>query len=314
MNEPSTGVAASPDGADRARPPRAAPGPAVPRWARAVVVALSGVLLAGLPSARASPVPPPVPAAAPAAAAPAPVAAQRDVLTRDVFAGVVDPGLGDEPDLWLAWSLEDRAGGRRTGSANAATERTNAESSMKAWIAADRLRVDSAAGRATSPEDRRLIDRAIRASDDDAAERLYRRLGADAVLRDLGQVCGVRVATDRRGYWSYAQISAEDATRILGCVLDAAPTWRDGQVLIDALYGVQPDNRFGIPEALPPGTRVAVKNGWTAHSAEGEWNLNCVAAWDRYTLAVLTRYPIARGQDYGAGVCRDVTAALLAGT
>jgi hypothetical protein len=39
-----------------------------------------------------------------------------------------------------------------------------------------------------------------------------------------------------------------------------------------------------------------------------------VAAWDRYTLAVLTRYPIARGQDYGAGVCRDVTAALLAGT
>lgn len=286
---------------------------ALPRRARTLVVALLGVLLAGLPSAGAPfPPAPPAPAvAAPGVPAPPP-APQRDVLARDVFAGGFDPGRAGEPDLWMAWSLEDRTAARRAGSANAATERTNAESSMKAWIAADRLWVDSAAGRATSPGDRALIGRAIRASDDAAAEQLYRRLGADAVLRDLDEVCGVRVTTTRRGYWSYAQITAEDATRVLDCVLDRAPTWRDGRVLLDALHGVEESNRFGIPEVLPAGTAVAVKNGWTAHSAEGEWNLNCVASWDRYTLAVLTRYPLARGQDYGAGVCRDVTAALLA--
>ena len=218
------------------------------------------------------------------------------------------------PSLWLSWSLLDRADGRRAGSDNNAKDRTNAESSMKAWIAADRLRADSEAGRDTSAHDRALIDRAIRASDDAAAEELYRRLGADAVLRRLKQVCGVAVTPSRRGYWSYAQITAKDATDVLDCVLDKAPGYRNGKLLIDALHGVNPDGRFGIPEALPPGTEVAVKNGWTAHSAVGQWNLNCVGAWDHYTLAVLTRYPIGRGQDYGAGVCRDVTAALLAAT
>jgi (2Fe-2S) ferredoxin len=140
---------------------------------------------------------------------------------------------------------------------------------------------------------------------------LYRALGADAVIRDLKSVCQVTVATSRRGYWSYTQITAEDATRILDCVLRKAPTYTDGRVLIDALHGVDPEDRFGIPEALPSGTTVAVKNGWTAHSATGLWDLNCVASWDHYTLAVLTRYPIARGQDYGAGVCKDVTSTIL---
>ena len=54
-----------------------------------------------------------------------------------------------------------------------------------------------------------------------------------------------------------------------------------------------------------------MKNGWTAHSATGKWNVDCVASWGHYTLAVLTRYPMARKLDYGATVCRDVTATVL---
>jgi hypothetical protein len=230
----------------------------------------------------------------------------------DVFTTGLDVGHAHEAGLWLSWSLVDRTDGRRIGSANSRTERTNAESSMKAWISADRLRTDSAAGRRLSAGNRALIERAVRASDDQAAEALYRPLGADAVLRDLKTTCGVTVSTSRRGYWSYAQITAQDATNILNCVLTRAPTYTDGRVLIDALRDVDPEDRFGIPQALPAGTVVAVKNGWTAHSATGQWNLNCVASWDHYTLAVLTRYPMGRGQDYGAGVCRDVTKAFLA--
>jgi hypothetical protein len=171
--------------------------------------------------------------------------------------------------------------------------------------------VDSAAGRHVSAANRALIERAIRASDDQAAEALYRPLGADAVLRDLKTVCGVTVSTARRGYWSYAQITAQDSTNILDCVLTKAPTYTDGKLLIDALDDVDPEDRFGIAQALPAGTVVAVKNGWTAHSATGLWNLNCVASWNHYTLAVLTRYPMGRGQDYGAGVCKDVTTTIL---
>ena len=118
--------------------------------------------------------------------------------------------------------------------------------------------------------------------------------------RDLNAVCGVKVTTTKRGYWSYAQITATDATTILDCVLDKAPSYPGGDEIVTDLRSVEPGDAFGIPQALPAGTTVAVKNGWTAHSGTGKWNVNCVAAWDHYTLAVLLRYPIARKLDYGA--------------
>lgn len=229
----------------------------------------------------------------------------------DVFADGLDPAVGARPDLWLAWSLVDRSDGRRAGSANAATERTNAESSIKAWITTAYLRDAAEAGRDVSADDLNLIDRAIRASDDAAAEKLYRNLGADQVLADLEPVCGVGVRTSERNYWSYAQISAEDATRILGCVLEQAPRYPNGDRLLNSLRSVDPDGAFGIPEVLGPDVDVAVKNGWTRHEGTGTWNVNCVAAWDHYTLAVLTRFPADRDRDYGVGSCRDITAGVL---
>ena len=224
--------------------------------------------------------------------------------------GMTVPHTG-ERDLWLSWSLVDDAGHRETGSANRGSEWTNSESSMKAWITTDLVRVAGERGRALRANEESDIEAALRRSDDQAAERIYRSLGADQVLRDLRSVCGVSVSTSRRGYWAYSQITAVDATSILRCVLDRAPTYPDGGRIVTALHGVEPDNAFGIPQALPAGTDVAVKNGWTAHSATGQWNVDCVASWSDYTLAVLTRYPMARKLDYGAGVCRDVTAALL---
>jgi hypothetical protein len=229
----------------------------------------------------------------------------------DVFDVGISPGYGDDPDLWLSWSLVDRSGDRRIGSATSTTERTNAESSIKAWIAADYLREAQEDERSLSAGELALMDEAIRASDDIAAETMYRSIGRDEIFTDLDRTCGVRVATSRAFYWSYGQITADDATRILGCVLDRAPSYPHGGRLLDDLYHVDADGTFGIPEALGPSVLVAVKNGWTAHGDTGLWNVNCVAAWGHYTLAVLTRYPIGRGLDHGAGVCRDVTSAIL---
>ena len=168
-------------------------------------------------------------------------------VVRSVFdTGVATPHDHDD-GLWLSWSLADSAGDRRVGSANSSTERTNAESSMKAWITTDFLRVAGDRGRTVRASDRADIDAAIRRSDDDAAERLYRRLGADQVLRDLNSVCGVAVTTAKRGYWSYAQITATDATTILDCVLDKAPSYPGGDEIVTDLRSVEPDDAFGIP-------------------------------------------------------------------
>ena len=229
----------------------------------------------------------------------------------DVFDVGLDPGHGDDPGLWLSWSLVDRSRDRRIGSAESGTARTNAESSIKVWIAADYLRDAQEDERSLSAGELALVDRAIQASDDIAAETMYRSIGRDQIFIDLDRTCGVRVATSHAFYWSYGQITADDATRILGCVLDRAPSYPYGGRLLDDLYHVDVDGTFGIPEALGPSVLVAVKNGWTAHGETGLWNVNCVAAWGHYTLAVLTRYPIGRGLDHGAGVCREVTSAIL---
>lgn len=232
------------------------------------------------------------------------------VAAPDVFRDGVEVGREGEDGLWLSWTLTDTTDGRRTGSTNAATSRTNAESAIKAWIAADHLRVARDEGRTVTAAERALIRRAVRSSDDQAAERLYRGLGGDDVLAHLEPVCGVEVSTSRRGYWSYAQLTAVDATRILTCVLDRAPSYPGGSALVADLRNVDEGGSFGIRELLGGRAVVAEKNGWTLHSDTG-WNVNCVATWDRYALAVLTRFPAGRPESYGWGVCRDVTEDVL---
>ena len=239
-------------------------------------------------------------------------AGKADVgVAADVFtSGVTTPREADE-GLWLSWSLVDTARDRRVGSANSGTERTNSESSIKAWIAADYLRVAHTEGRTVTSGEQADIAAAVRRSDNAATQRLYHALGGDAMLRDLRAVCGVAVTTSAPGYWSLTQISAVDATRIFACVLRTAPGLPGGADLLTDLRNVDPDDAFGIKAALPPATTVSVKNGWMPHTTTGEWNVNCVAAWDDYVLAVLTRYPVDRPLSYGADVCRDVTATVV---
>jgi hypothetical protein len=238
---------------------------------------------------------------------PAPVPPAGDVFT----AGIATPRAADE-DLWVSWSLVDTLRDRRVGSANSDTARTNAESSIKAWIAADYLRVAHAEGRLVTGSERADIAAAVRRSDNAAAQRLYQALGGDEILSHLEAVCGVSVATSTPGYWSLTQVTAVDAARIFACVLRTAPSHPGGDDLLTDLRSVDPSDAFGIKSALPATTIVSIKNGWMPHSTTGLWNVNCVAGWDHYVLAVLTRYPVDRSLAYGADVCRDVTAALVA--
>lgn len=224
--------------------------------------------------------------------------------------GVVVPAA--DPAVWTAWAFHDRRTDSWSGSANSATERTDAESTIKAWIGVDVLRLRAAQGAPVTAGELALIAAAVRHSDDAAAETLYRSAGRDGVLRDLHPVCGLTVATGRPYYWSFTQVSAVEAARIMECVLAEAPRLPGGAELVTDLHSVDGDGSFGIPEALPANAPVAVKNGWTRHSTPGIWNVNCVASWDAGTLAVLTRYPQDRGREFGAAICRDVTARVLA--
>lgn len=223
--------------------------------------------------------------------------------------GSLEVSRAGEDGLELSWALLDTTTGDWTGSANADTRRTEAESTIKAWLAADTLRAAAENGRPVTVAERADIAAAVRASSDAAAERLYRRGGRAATIARLEPECGVEVSTSRRGWWSFTQLTAVDAARILACVRDRAPQWPGGAELLTDLASITPDGRSGIHAELP-GT-VVEKNGWTLHGA-GHWTVNCVLAWEDRALAVLTTYPGRRGVEYGWTVCRDVAGDVLA--
>lgn len=178
----------------------------------------------------------------------------RPDLTADI-----DLGAGN----FLAWALLDRRTGRISGSANA-HETSTTESMIKIWIVSDYLR---RLGDQEPPADRLAqASAAIRDSDDQAAESLFRAGGGTNVTRRMIKMCGLtdtRIST-RPGledWWSYTEMSPRDAVRMGECVKNgtaAGPRWTDW--VLDEMTKVrgttdesdQPyGGRWGIIDGLP---------------------------------------------------------------
>jgi len=223
----------------------------------------------------------------------------------------------DRISRWASFTLLDRRTGRAVGDGRSA-QRTNTESTVKVWLAADLLATRAAQRRPLTAYENRRLAAMIRLSDDNAAEVFWRQLGGDASIAKMIRVCRLTDTRVYRDWWSLTQTSARDLARLASCLVPGggkflspgvgAPLWR-------LLRSVDPSNAFGIQQADPlgGGRRIAVKNGWTEHGGTGMWNVNCVGVWgrgDRWALAVTLRYPLPRGLAYGADACRRVTTAL----
>jgi Beta-lactamase enzyme family len=159
----------------------------------------------------------------------------------------------------------------------------------------------------------------IRLSDDNAAEVIWRWLGADDSIEDMVEICRLQDTKVYPGWWSKTEMSSRDLARLGDCIVPGKGKFLSpsvGAPLLALMRSVDPTNAFGIQQAQPAGkgVRIAVKNGWTEHGATGQWNVNCLGIWGpggRWVLAVTLRYPIGNGLSYGADVCRRVTAALF---
>lgn len=229
-------------------------------------------------------------------------------------------GIATTVPGWASWSLLDRRTGRVLGGPRS-HERTNIESTIKVWLAAEMLRETAEDGAIRpGPSQRARTERMIRHSSDSTAENVYLRFGGDVSIRRMIEQCDLRdTELGDPGYWARVQMSSRDTVRMLDCVLLSdriLPPSVRGYLLAEMRRVDRPD-AFGIQDAHPagPGVRIAVKNGWTANSRTGLWNLNCTGVWgpdQRWVLAVMTRYDISRGQHHGERICTEVTRALFA--
>ncbi|WP_433530903.1 hypothetical protein ACQPYA_01840 [Micromonospora sp. CA-263727] len=266
-------------------------------------------------------------------AAPAPVAPPQPTLA----AGTVSVGFKGE---FFSWALMDRESGKISGSKNlAATSST--ESMIKAWIVSDYLRQ---LGDEEPPATfKKAASLAIRDSDDDATNVIYRIAGGSYVVPPGGQpgpvikraisICDL---TDTKrgdvsgyeGYWSFTRMSPRDAVRLGDCIADgraAGPKWTKwvlsemakvrGSTAAKDQKARSGGGKWGIIDGLPTSIisqgPVSIKNGWTPLSYDGNWHVNCLAVTEKWSLAVMMRYPYSSGLDYGADVCASVAAQLV---
>ncbi|SCE82460.1 hypothetical protein [Micromonospora mirobrigensis] len=259
-------------------------------------------------------------------------AAERVVVPENTVTGPAT--LADRPvsvnfdGEFFSWALLDRATGEISGAPNL-TSTSSTESMIKVWIVSDYLRQ---LGDQQPPADmRENVVTAIRDSNDDAANALYKAAGGAADIDRMITMCGL---TDTHpgtvpgylGWWSFTQMSPRDAARLGDCVADgtaAGPTWTG--LVLDEMSKVRGTveeqqkrsggGRWGIIDGLPSSitdqTRVSIKNGWTPLQYDGNWHVNCLAVTDKWSLAVMMRYPTENGLTYGAKVCASVATQLV---
>ncbi|MFD4669423.1 serine hydrolase [Lentzea sp. NPDC058450] len=185
--------------------------------------------------------------------------------------------------------------------------RTFTESMIKTWLALD---IVASQNSVVSPADERAMAKMIRESDDKVAQAFYQRLGGGESVERMISTCGLTETSITPYWWSKTQVSANDAARLGQCLElgpGISPEWRDK--LLAMMRDIAPEGRFGIPQAPALQSKpLAIKNGWTKHDAT--WTVTCLALWDGWSLAVLTR---VRSADHlaGAQVCAAVAQQLF---
>lgn len=209
---------------------------------------------------------------------------------------------------WHSWALIDHNDGAMTGSATF-SEISRTCSVIKVWIAADYLRTKNPG---TSKQS--AISKMIRNSDNASATTLFAELGKSASFRRMQEMCGLTDFTPGSS-WGQCQMSSRDLARLAAKVQDgtaAGPNWTEW--LIEEMRQVKLGT-WGIREALPQeqAAQLPIKNGWDTTAATKTRHMNCMAITPRWSLIVLTRYPISYegGDRHGQTICRDVTTQLL---
>ncbi len=215
---------------------------------------------------------------------------------------------------WWSWALMDTRTGEISGSANK-DETNNTASLIKAWIAADFLRLSAANGE--TPNDSRMhqLSIMIRDSDNDAATSLFRAVDRTDSIKRMIRICKLTDSSPAAdGGWSTTALSPEDAVRMGACIADgraAGPKWTDW--LLDEMRAVRGVGNFGIRKAFPTDEQrnIAIKNGWVDRVETKKFEVNCLAIGDGWALSVMSRYSINLGYTYGAETCQDVAAQLI---
>ena len=221
---------------------------------------------------------------------------------------------------FFGWAFLDRKTNKTVGSGNSGSGTNTTESMIKAWIAADYLRMQAQAGKPPNAGTLGELTLMIIDSNDGLAEKYYDIDGRDAVVQRLIKMCGLTNTKIVPYYWSRTQMTPLDAVRYGNCVgtgVAAGPQWTDWLLntmrnvrggVNDQISTAKQGGRWGIIDGLPPAlaSQTSIKNGFTSW-VDG-WHVNCLAIERDWVLNVMVRIGSLQS---GANACKSVAQQLL---
>jgi hypothetical protein len=140
----------------------------------------------------------------------------------------------------------------------------------------------------------------IRFSDNEAADRLYERIGLEPGLASANRRFGLKRTytpgggCEDRYCWGVAQTTAEDQIRLVKALATAKSPLAspERRKVLGLMEKVTPEQKWGISAGACETDQVALKNGWLRHVANGRWAVASAglirADGHDYAVAVLT--------------------------
>lgn len=136
-------------------------------------------------------------------------------------------------------------------------------STVKVMLMVAYLRQDSTRGRELSADERALLRRMIRRSDNDAATQVRDMLGREPLDR-LAARSGMK-SFEWSSVWGYCRTSARDQARFMRTLKRYVPGrhWPFAQ---RQLARIVPSQRWGVADVKPAGWNLYFKGGWAMRS------------------------------------------------
>jgi hypothetical protein len=187
---------------------------------------------------------------------------------------------------------------------------SSSASVLKAMLLVAYLQRGSVATRPLGSEQKALLDPMIRRSDNDAASRVLRIVGAEHLQRDAVR-WGMRAFHVSAFPWGASRITARDQARFW-LHLDRRLPPRHRAYGLRLLRTIVPSQRWGVARVAPRGWTLHFKGGWGSGSGAVDHQVALLTRGDqRVSLAILTT---AQGTHaYGRATLRGVAQRLLRG-
>jgi membrane peptidoglycan carboxypeptidase len=131
-------------------------------------------------------------------------------------------------------------------------------------------------GRKLTKAEQGRVTKMIRASDNNAATKVFDAVGGAAGLRAAGERLGL-TGTDPDESWGLTRTTANDQLKVLAAATDPDSVLDEGsrELMLELMSSVNADQNWGVSAAALPGERTALKNGWVSRTAEdGRWIIN----------------------------------------